>query len=48
MVLTHAHTHKPVCEHEDVIVLWNQGVHRDAEVTANRPEIIKNKKKVKT
>jgi hypothetical protein len=25
-------------------VLWNQGVHTDREVTANRPDIIKNKK----
>jgi hypothetical protein len=33
------HTHKPVCEHEDVTVLWNQGVHTDREVMANRPQI---------
>jgi hypothetical protein len=40
------HTTKPVCEHEDVTVLWNQGVHTDREVTANRPDIIiKNKKR---
>jgi hypothetical protein len=31
---------KPVCEHEDLTVLWNQGVHTDREVTANRPDII--------
>jgi hypothetical protein len=34
---------KPICEHEDV--LWNQGVHTDREVTANRPDIKKKKKK---
>jgi len=35
---------KPVYEEEDVIV-WNQAVHTDREVTANRPDIIiKNKK----
>jgi hypothetical protein len=34
------HTPKPVCEHEDVTVLWNQGVHTDGEVTANKPDII--------
>jgi hypothetical protein len=39
------HTPKPLCEHEDVTVLWNQGVHTDREVTANRPDtVIKNKK----
>jgi hypothetical protein len=37
---------KPVCEEGDVIVLWNQAVHTDREVTANRPDIIiKNKKR---
>ena len=43
---THAHarTHKPVCEHEDVTVLWNQGVHIDRDVMANRPDIIIKKK----
>ena len=36
---------KPVCEKGDVTVLWNQAVHTDREVTANRPNIIiKNKK----
>jgi hypothetical protein len=29
-------------------VLWNQGVHRDRGVTANRPDIIIKNKKVKT
>jgi hypothetical protein len=34
-----------VCEEGDVTVLWNQAVHTDTEVTANRPAIIiKNKK----
>jgi len=36
---------KPVCEEGDITVLWNQAVHTDREVTANRPDIIiKNKK----
>ena len=36
---------KPVYEERDVTVLWNQAVHTDREVTANRPDkIIKNKK----
>jgi hypothetical protein len=29
----------------DVTVLWNQAVHTDKEITANRPVIIKKKKK---
>ena len=34
-----------MCEEGDVTVLWNQVVHTDREVTANRPDIIiKNKK----
>ena len=40
---------KPVCEEGDVTVLWNQAVHTDREVRANRPDIIiKNKKTEKT
>jgi hypothetical protein len=36
---------KPVYEEGDVTVLWNQAVHTDRKVTANRPDIIiKNKK----
>jgi len=35
----YTHISKPVCE-EDVTVLWNQAVHTDREVTANRPDII--------
>jgi len=31
---------KPVYEEGDVTVLWNQAVHTDREVTANRPDII--------
>jgi hypothetical protein len=42
------HTPKPVCEHEDVTVLLNQGVHTDREIMANSPDIIiKNKKEKK-
>jgi hypothetical protein len=36
-----------VYEEGDVTVLWNQAVHTDREVTANRPDIIiKNEKTV--
>ena len=36
---------KPGYEKGDVTVLWNQAVHTDREVTANKPDIIiKNKK----
>jgi hypothetical protein len=47
---THTHTHipKPVYEQEDVTVFWNQVVHTDGEVTANRPDIIIENKKEKT
>jgi len=39
---------RPVCGEGDVTALWNQAVHTDREVTANRPDIIiKNKKKRK-
>ena len=39
---------KPVCEEGDVTVLWNQAVHREREVTANRPDIIIKNNKEKT
>jgi hypothetical protein len=40
------HMPNPVYEEGDVTVLWNQAVHTDREVTANRTDIIiKNKKK---
>jgi hypothetical protein len=36
---------KPVYEEGDVTVLWNQAVHTERKVTANKPDIIiKNKK----
>jgi len=39
---------KPVYEEGGVTVLWNQELHTDREVTANRPDvIIKNKKEKK-
>jgi hypothetical protein len=44
----HTRTPKPVCEHEDMSVLWNQRVHTDREVAANRPDIIIKNKKEKT
>jgi len=34
----------PVYEVGDVTVLWNQAVHTDREVTANRPGIIIKKR----
>jgi len=43
--MVHTHIPKPVCEDGDVTVLWNQAVHTDREVTANRPDIIIKKKK---
>jgi len=44
----YTHMPKPVFEEGDVTVLWNQAVHTDREVKANRPYIIiKNKKKRK-
>ena len=33
----YTHMPKPVYEKADVTVLWNQAVHREREVTANRP-----------
>jgi len=39
---------KPVCEAGDATVLWNQAVHTDREVTANRPDIIIKNNKEKT
>ena len=45
---THTHTHKPVCKKKSLTVLWNQAVHTDTEVTANRPDIIIKLKKGKT
>ena len=41
----YTHIPKPVCEDGDVTVLWNQAVHTDREVTANRPDIITKKKR---
>ena len=44
----YTHIPKPVCEDGDVTVLWNQAVHTDREVRANRPDIIIKNKKEKT
>ena len=44
----YTHVPKPVYEEGDVTVLWNQAVHTDREVTANRPDIIIKNKKEKT
>jgi hypothetical protein len=41
----YSHIPKPVCQHEDMTVLWNQGIQTDREVLASRPDvIIKNMK----
>jgi hypothetical protein len=45
---THTHTFKPEYEQEDVTVSWNQGIHTERKVTANRPDIIIKNKKEKT
>jgi hypothetical protein len=38
-----------VCEQENATVLWNQAVHTDREVTANRTDIkIKKRRNVYT
>ena len=42
------HVPKPVYEEGDVTLLWNQEVHTDREVTANRPDIIIKNRKEKT
>ena len=44
----YAQVSKPVYEEQDVTVLWNQAVHTDREVKANRPHIIIKNEKVKT
>jgi hypothetical protein len=36
----YSHIPKTVCQHEDITVLWNQGIQNDREVLANRPDII--------
>ena len=42
----YTHMPKAVYEEGDATVLWNQAVHTDREVTANRPDImIKTKKR---
>ena len=46
--MVHTHMPKPMYEEGDVTVLWNQAVHTDREVTANRPDIIIKSKKEKT
>jgi hypothetical protein len=37
---SYSHISKAVCEHEDITVLWNEGVQTDREVLANRTDII--------
>jgi hypothetical protein len=41
----YSHIPKPACQHEDITLLWNQGIQTDREVLTNWPDIIiKNKK----
>ena len=44
----YTHMSKPVYEKGDVTVLWNQAIHTEREVTANRPDIIIKNTKEKT
>ena len=44
----YTHMPKSVYEEGDVTVLWNQAVHTDREVTANRQDIMIKYKKEKT
>jgi hypothetical protein len=44
----YTHMPKPMYEEGDATVLWNQALHTDREVTANRPHIIIKNKKEKT
>jgi len=44
----HAHTQRLVYERKDITVWWNQAVHTNREVTANRPDIIIKNQKEKT
>jgi hypothetical protein len=39
---------KVVNKHEDITVLWNQGIQTDREVLAKRPDIIVKNKKDRT
>ena len=48
IIIIGTHMPKPVYEEGDVTVLWNQAVHTDREITANRPDIIIKNKKEKT
>jgi hypothetical protein len=43
----YSHMPTSVTEHEDVTVLWNQGIQTDREVLANRPDIIIKNKRTK-
>jgi len=42
------HTCRNQCVKREMLVLWNQAVHTDREVTANRPGILIKNKKEKT
>jgi hypothetical protein len=42
------HIHPNQYVHKKMLVLWNQAVHTQREVTANMPDIINENKKEKT
>jgi hypothetical protein len=44
----HTHTHKSVCEREDVTVSWIKAVHTGRDVMANGPDIIIKNRREKT
>ena len=48
IIIWYTHMPKPVCEEGGVTALWNQAVHTDSEVRANRPDIIIKNRKEKT
>jgi hypothetical protein len=43
----YSHIPKSVCQHEDIIILWNKGVQIDIEVLATRLDIIIKTRKIK-
>jgi hypothetical protein len=43
----YSHIPKPVCQHEDITVLWNQGIQTDREILENRPDIIIKTRKIR-
>jgi hypothetical protein len=40
IIINGIHTCPSQCMKKEMLVLWNQAIHTDREVTANRPDII--------